>query len=84
MSSDYRIESNGTAYTVTDPLGERVGVYDTEDAAQSAVDRNKAEDETWETAKLLFDLAVKTLMQMQGVERDTARRLMRDAAEVVD
>jgi hypothetical protein len=38
----------------------------------------------WETAKLLFDIAVKAHMQRHDVRRDTARRLLKDTAEVTD
>ena len=85
MSTDYRIEPSGPAYIVIDPWGEQlVETYSTEDAARQDIERCKKEDEMWETAKLLFDIAVKAHMQMHHVDRETASRLLRDALEVTD
>jgi hypothetical protein len=83
-SNEPRIELAGPAFIVMDPWGERVNTYPTEDAAKQDIERCKREDAMWETAKLLVDTAIKAHMQMHGVDRETARRLIRDAAEVAD
>jgi hypothetical protein len=84
MSTKYRIEPSGRPFTVTDPLGEQVGVYETEEAAQSAIEHNKREDAMWESAKLLFANAISAHMELHGTDRETSCRLLRDAEEVTD
>ncbi len=39
MSNEYRIEPAGTAFILVDDLGEQVGTYPTEDAAQQDIER---------------------------------------------
>ena len=48
------------------------------------IERCKKEDEMWESAKLLFDIAVKAHMQRHDADRATTRRLLKDTAEVTD
>ena len=72
MTNDYRIEPVGSAFIVIDDLGEPVGRYPTEEAAQQDIQRCKREDAMWETAKLLVDVAIKAHMQMHDVDRETA------------
>jgi hypothetical protein len=57
----YRIDLDGAEYVVTDPWNERVGVYETKEATQAAINENVEEDTRWQAAKILFDIAVKTL-----------------------
>ena len=53
-----------------DPWGERlVDDYPTVEAAKQDIERYKKEDAMWETAKLLMENAIKTHMQLHGVER---------------
>jgi hypothetical protein len=72
MKDDYRIESDGNAFTVIDDVGEEVGTYATKEAADKDIERCKKEDAMWETAKTLVDIAIKTHMQMYGVDRETS------------
>ena len=72
MSNNYRIEPVGSAFIVIDDLGEPVGRYPTEDAAQQDIQRCMKEDAMWETAKLLVDAAIKAHTQMHDVDRETA------------
>jgi hypothetical protein len=72
MSNDYHIEPVGSAFIVIDDLGEPVGRYPTEEAAQQDIERCKKEEAMWETAKLLVDAAIKAHMQIHGVDRETA------------
>jgi hypothetical protein len=58
MSGDYRIERTGDAFMVTDPSGQWVDLYPTEDAARQDIERCKKEDSMWETAKLLVDISI--------------------------
>jgi len=84
MSIECRKELVGTRIFVIDPLGEQVGVYSREQAVDEATRCSMKEDAMWETAKLLVDTAIKGHMEMHGVGRETARRLLRHAAEVVE
>ena len=72
MSNDYHIEPVGSAFIVIDDLGEPVGRYPTEEAAQQDIERCKKEEAMWETAKLLVDAAIKAHMQIHDVDRETA------------
>jgi hypothetical protein len=73
MTNDYRIESAGSAFILIDDADEQVNTYRTEDAAKKDLERCKREDAMWESAKFLVDIAIKTHMEMYGVDRDTAR-----------
>ncbi len=72
MTNEYRIEPVSNAFIVIDDLGEPVGRYPTEEAAQQDIERCKKEDAMWETAKLLVDTAIKSHMKIHGVDRETA------------
>jgi len=83
MSNDYRIGSAGNAFIVIDPWGEQlVDVFPTEEAAAQDIERCQREDSMYETAQLLVDISVKTLMQMHGIDRQTALYWIRSATEV--
>ena len=85
MDIKYHIEFSDYQFTVVDPWGEQlVDICPTEDAARQDIERCKKEDAMWETGKLLVDTAIKAHMQLHNVGRDTALRLLRDAAEVTD
>jgi hypothetical protein len=72
-------------FTVVDPWGEQlVDVFPTEEAAKQDIERCKKEDAMYETAQLLVDISVKTLMQMHGVDRQTALYWIRSATETTD
>jgi hypothetical protein len=72
MSTEYRIQRAGSAFTVVDPWQEVVGTYATpEDAAQD-IERCEKEDAMWESATTLVNAAVEAHMEMHGVDRETA------------
>jgi hypothetical protein len=78
MSTDYRIEPVGSQYIVVDLWDEIVGRYNSEQEAQQNIERFEKEHAVSETAHLLVENAVKALMQLNGVDRDTAERAIRD------
>jgi hypothetical protein len=78
MDTDYRIEPVGSQYIVVDPWDEIVGRYTSEEEAQQNIERCKKEHAIAETASLLMGNAIKALMQLNGVDRDTAERAIRD------
>ena len=78
MDTDYRIEFVGSQYIVVDPWDEIVGRYTSAEEAQQSIERCKKEHAISETAHLLMENAIKALMQLNGVDRDTAERAIRD------
>jgi len=79
MDTDYRIEPVGSQFIVVDPWDEIVGRYISAEEAQQSIERCKKEHAISETAHLLMENAIKALMQLNGVDRDTAERAIRDA-----
>ncbi len=79
MDTEYRIEPVGSQYIVVDPWDEIVGRYTSAEEAQQSIERCKKEHAISETAHLLMENAIKALMQLNGVDRDTAERAIRDA-----
>jgi hypothetical protein len=49
MSTEYRVETAGSQFTVIDPWGEQVNMYPTERAAKQDIDRWKKQDSMYET-----------------------------------
>ena len=79
MDIDYRIEPVGSQYIVVDPWDEIVGRYTSTQEALQNIERCKKEDAIAETAHLLVENAIKALVQVNGLDRDTAERAIRDA-----
>jgi hypothetical protein len=78
MITEYRIEPVGGQFIVVDPWGEIVGRYTSEEEAQQNIERCKREDSISDNAHILVENAVKALMQLNGLDRDTAERAIRD------
>jgi hypothetical protein len=78
MDIQHRIEFVGSQYIVVDPWDEIVGRYTSAEEAQQSIERCKKEHAISETAHLLMENAIKALMQLNGVDRDTAERAIRD------
>ena len=78
MDSDYRIELVGSQYIVVDARDEIVGRYTSAEEAQQNIERFKKEHAVSETAHLLMETAIKALMQLTDIDRDTAERAIRD------
>ena len=55
-----------------------MGRYTSEEEAQQNIKRFKKEHAVSETARLLVENAIKALMRLNGVDRDTAERAIRD------
>jgi hypothetical protein len=68
---------------VIDPWDEQVDTYPTKEAAERDIERCKKEDAMYETAKRLMHTAVKSHMQMFGVDPETASYWIRSASDVV-
>jgi hypothetical protein len=49
-----------------------------------AIQHAKQDSRMEETAKLLVDTGIRTLMQLYGTDRETARRLVVSAGEALD
>ena len=78
MDSDYRIELVSSQYIVVDARDEIVGRYTSAEEAQQNIERFKKEHAVSETAHLLMETAIKALMQLTDIDRDTAERAIRD------
>lgn len=78
MTNQYRIETVGRQFIVVDPSDEIVGRYTIKEEAQKNIERCKKEEAMYKTAKLLVNTAVKTLIQLHGIDRETAERGIRD------
>jgi hypothetical protein len=78
MSNGYKIEPVGGQFIVVDPWGEIVDRYPSEEEARQNIERCKREVAISDRAHLLVENAIKALMQLNGVDRDTAERAMRD------
>ena len=80
MSNEHRIEPVGGQFIVVDPWGEivdRMDRYPSEEGARRNIEHCK-EDAIAETAHLLVENAIKALMQLNDIDRDTAERAIRD------
>jgi hypothetical protein len=84
MSNEYHIEPAGPAFIVIDDLGEQVGTYPTEEAAEQDIERCQREDAMYEGAKMLVDIAIRAHMEKFGVDRETARYWICSASDVVE
>lgn len=84
METTYHIEASGNKYTVIDSWQEEVGTFATEDAAKQEIDRCQKEDALYEDAQHLIDIAVKTLTERHGVDRQNAVHWIRSAAETTE
>ena len=84
MKNEYRIEPVGSLFIVVDPWGEIVNRCSTEESARQDIERCEREDAMWQTAKMMVDTGIRAHMRMHGVDRETSKRLIRDAAEVAD
>jgi hypothetical protein len=59
MTAEYRIEPSGSGFRVLDPWGEYlVDLFPTRGAAQQDIDRCKREDEMYDTAQRLVNIAI--------------------------
>jgi hypothetical protein len=82
--ASYRIEPIDGQFRVMDRDSNVVDILPTKEAAEAEVERCSKEDIAWDSAKLLFDIAIRAHMEMHGTDREVSRRMLRDAAEVVD
>jgi hypothetical protein len=78
VSNQYKIESVGRQFIVVDPWGEIVDRYPSEEEARQNIERCKREVAISDRAHVLVENAIKALMQLNGVDRDTAERAIRD------
>jgi hypothetical protein len=78
MSNEYKIEPVGGQFIVVDPWGEIVDRYPSEREARQHIERCNREVAISDRAHLLVENAIKALMQLNAVDRDTAERAIRD------
>jgi hypothetical protein len=83
MTAGYRIEPTDHKFTVFGPHDEDVAVHGTREEAEQEIERCRREDARSEMAKILVDTAIKSYVDMFGVDRETARAEISHAAQVV-
>ena len=81
--AQYTIKVREGHYDVIDPSDNVVDSFDTEIEALQEIRRCHAEDVVWDSAKGLIAASIQTLAEMHDLDHDTARRMIRDATEVV-
>jgi hypothetical protein len=74
MSKRYRIEPFVARWIVIDGAGTRARTYTTEEPAEQDIECCQREAEMYRTAKILVEVAIEALVQMHGVDRETAAR----------
>ena len=79
----YTIKVREGQYEVIDPSDNVVDSFDTEIEALEEIRRCHAEDVVWDSAKGLIAASIQTLAEQHGLDRDAARRMVKDASEVV-
>jgi hypothetical protein len=84
IMADYMIKLNDGHYDVIDPSDNVVDSFDTEIEALEEIRRCYAEDVVWDCAKVLVVTSIQTLAEMHNLDQDAARRIIRDATEVVE
>ena len=84
MNPKYGVEHVGEQFIVVRHWGEIVGSYPSEEEAQQNIERCKREDTIPKTARVLVGNAIKAYMQLNAVDRDTAERAIRDAADTTE
>ena len=80
----YRIEPTADKFTVFGPRNEGVAIHSTREDAEEEIKRCLEEDARSEMAKILSDTAIKSYMDMFGVDRQTARAEISHAAQLQD
>jgi hypothetical protein len=80
----YRIEPARNGFVVIDGQQEIVGQYETRQEAQTSIEQCQEEDAVWETATLLIENSIQTLMAMHRVDRNWARYWICSAAECTE
>jgi hypothetical protein len=82
--TDYMIKFCEGRFEVIDPIGNVVARFDTASEGLEEIRRCRAEDVIWGSAKSLVAASIQTLAEQHGLDHDTARRMINDAAEVAE
>ena len=80
----YRIEPTADKFTVFGPRNEDVAIHSTREDAEEEIKHCLEEDARAEMAKILVDTAIKSYIDMYGVDRETARAEISHAAALRD
>jgi hypothetical protein len=84
MNAGYRIQQTSDKFIVFGPYNEDVAVHATREEAEAEIKHCLEEDARSEMARILVDTAIKSYMDMFGVDRETAREEISHAAELRD
>ena len=81
MTKPYRIDRNGSQFTVTNNFGIEFAVYNTEKEARKGIQRCEQDDTMLQTARDLVTTAVQVFMDTYSIDRQAARSWIREAAD---
>ena len=81
MTKPYRIDHNGSQFTVTNNFGIEFAVYNTEEEARTGIQRCEQDDTMLQTARDLVTTAVQAFMDTYSIDRQAARSWIREAAD---
>ena len=84
MNAGYRIEQTADKFTVFGSYDENVAVHSTRQEAEEEIKRCLEEDARAQMARILVESAIKSHMDMFGVDRKTAREEILHAAELME
>jgi hypothetical protein len=79
--SKYSIKAVDGYFLVLNAAGERVSTCSTEEAARQEIVECEKDDILWQDAKALVETAVEKMMEMHGLDRETAEYWIASAAE---
>jgi hypothetical protein len=80
MDAEYRIAPHGADFELSDDEEHPLGIYRTVRQARQEVTKRNRDDRRFETARLLVQGAVESLMKVHKINQKTAQYWIREAS----
>ena len=80
MSAEYKIAPQGKQFELFDDENHPLGIFASVRKAETEIATRKRDDRRFETARLLVEAAVESLMKLHRVSELTARYWIREAS----
>jgi hypothetical protein len=80
MNAEYKIAPQGNQFELLDDENHPLGIFGSVRQAETEVARRKRDDRRFETARLLVQTAVESLMKVHKISELTARYWIREAS----
>jgi hypothetical protein len=80
MNAEYKIAPQGKRFELFDDENHPLGLFKSVRQAETEVARRKRDDRRFETARLLVQAAVESLMKVHRISELTARYWIREAS----